>query len=116
MAYLASENPTFAPAFRQVTDITTGKPITVTTSFAHGYVTGTIVRLYVPISWGMFQANHLFAPITVTSDTQFTMPLDSTPFDAFVTPASPVQYPQCVPIGEITSILTAAKNNILPRN
>lgn len=112
MAILAIQDPSFQPAYRIVTAITNGFPALVTTSFDHQYFTGTIVRLYVPIDYGMVQANHLEGSITVTSTTQFTIDIDTTNFDLFAVPASPTQYAQVVPIGEENDILVAATQNI----
>lgn len=113
MVNLALENPTFAPAMRIITAITNAYPAIVTTSFAHGYINGTIIRLYIPKDYGMTQANHLYAPIMILNDVTFSMDLDTTPFDEFVIPDPQFYYAQCVGIGEINSTLQAAIQNIL---
>ncbi len=117
----ALTNPVYEPARRTITDITRAFPAQVTTSFAHNYITGTIVRIDIPetptgaTSIGMTQINQMFGPITVTSDTTFTLPIDSTNFDTFVGPSTLfTNYPQAVPIGEVSSILDAAVQNVLP--
>jgi len=117
MAILAVESPTIQPAMRIISDLSNGNPATVTTTFAHDYVTGTIVRLFLPSGYGMDQANQQQGTITVTSTTQFTIDIDTTLFEAFTTPVDfpeTQQYPQVVPIGEINSILSAAAENVLP--
>lgn len=90
----------------------------VTTTFAHGYVTGTIVRLDIPPADGMQQANQLTGAIVVNVPTQFIMSIDSTHFDSFSIPSSPPPgtntCAQVVPIGEVNEILTAAVQNVLP--
>ena len=110
--------PVFQPAMRLIAAITQSFPMTVTTTFAHQYKTGTIVRLDIPPADGMPQANQQFAPITVTGPTTFTMPIDATKFEPFAIPVSPPPFvntcAQVVPIGEINSILTAAVQNVLP--
>lgn len=117
MAILATQYPIYKPAMRIITDITNAFPASVTTSFDHLYITGTIVRLYVPTGFGMVQANHLQGLITVTGDTTFTIDIDTTYFDVF---AAPVVFPydrqssMVVPIGEDNSILLAATQNVLP--
>lgn len=111
----ANPSPTYQPAMRIITAISNSKPASVTTSFAHNYITGTIVRLYVPLGFGMTQANQLFSSIIVTSPTTFTMDIDTINFDQFVIPAGPTegQSAEVVPIGEISEILTAATHNVL---
>ena len=114
---LAYQYPVFQPVMRVVTAITNAFPALVTTSFAHNYVTGTVVRLIVPPGFGMTQANQLYAPIIVTSSTQFTIAIDTTQFTPFTTPdvyPQTSQYAQCIPFGENNDILTAAYQNVLP--
>jgi hypothetical protein len=122
--YYAQPFPVFQRAMRNVLSITQDEQALVTTTFDgvnpgnHQYSTGLIVRLYVPNGFGMVQADKLTGVITVVNDTQFTITIDTTNFDAFVIPdwqpgnfATPAQV---VPIGEITSILTEATQNVLP--
>lgn len=115
---IAVMNPIFQPSMRIITAISNSNPAIVTTSFAHNYVTGTIVRLDIPPADGMQQANQFSGPILVLSPTTFSMPLDTTNFDAFAIPPSPPPTvntcAQAVPIGEVNSILTAAVQNVLP--
>lgn len=106
-------DPMFRPAARQIASIDNAALATITTTFAHGYISGTIVRLYIPFSYGMQQAEHAVGAIVVTGDTTFTMGLDTSTYDTFSIPATVYQYPQVVPIGEINSILTAAFMNVL---
>lgn len=117
MAILATQNPTYKPSMRIISAITNAHPAAVTTTFDHGYITGTICRLYIPAGYGMLQAHSLFGPITVTGTDTFTIEIDTSTFDPYTTPASfpdDRQYAQVVPIGEITSILDAATRNVLP--
>ncbi len=109
-AYIAIPFPMYQPALRLIQTITNSNPITITTTFDHQYISGTIVRLFISPENGMWQANQFFGPITVTSPTTFTMDLDSTSFDAFVDHGSA----QVIPIGELSLMLTAAKRNVLP--
>lgn len=113
MSTVATLNPTFAPAMRVINAITKAETASITTSFDHSYITGTVVRLYIPLEYGMQQAQHAVAPITVTGTDSFTMLLRTVNFDAFSVPGSPGQCAQVVPIGEVNSILTAAFVNIL---
>lgn len=115
--------PVYQPAMRTITAITNAFPALVTTNINHNYVTGQWVRIIVPETFGMVQINKMQGYITVTSPTQFTIELDTIPFDAFVVPAdrvypegptSQVQYAQVIPIGERYNQFNAAVKNVLP--
>ena len=113
----AFRRPVFQPSMRIITAITNAAIASVTTSFAHNYVTGTIVRLVIPLGVGMPQANDLFAPIVVTSHTTFDILIDTSLFDPFIIPSPPPLHYTCaqaVPMAEINSILRAAVHNALP--
>lgn len=117
MAILAQPFPVFQKAMRIISAITNANPAAVTTTFNHQYVTGMIVRLNIPNGFGMVQANQLYGAIVVTGDTTFTIDIDTTTFDVFAAPSSfPLnyQYAQCTPIGEISPLLSAATQNVLP--
>ena len=114
----ASQSTVFKPAMRIIQNITQTDIAEVTTTFAHGYLSGLTVRLYVPLAYGMVQADHLIGDITVTSDVTFTIPIDTTNFDPFVIPPGTTigqdQYcPIVVPIGEQTSQINQSFNNVL---
>ncbi len=118
--FVAFTNPLMQPAMRQVIAITNAVIPTVTTKQPHLYITGTIVRMYVPSTsvgknwYGMPQIQHQQSEITVTGASTFTLnDINTLYYDAFVIPASPTQYAQVVPIGENNKILTAAEHNIL---
>lgn len=117
MRFYANPSPIFQPAMRLVTAITNANPAAVTTSFDHDYRTGDIVRLYVPIWYGMRRADKLKGEITVTSATEFAIDIDTTGFNAFSIPAPVPWYvdstAQVVPVGEISSNLGAAVQNVL---
>lgn len=114
----AYPNPIFQPAMRVITGITNANPVSITTSFAHQYQTGLIVRINMPPDWGMNMLNQAYAPITVTSPTTFTMPIDTTTFAPFLTPPLNPGHnwtaPQCVPIGSVSSDIYLATQNVLP--
>jgi hypothetical protein len=114
MTIAAIPFPIFQPAMRIITAITNSNPAIVTTSFNNQYISGTIVRLDIPLGFGMQQMNQQFAPITVLSPTSFSIAIDSTSFDSFIVPGGNLQYAQSVAIGEISQILTAAVQNVLP--
>ena len=111
----AVPNPTFQPAMRIVTAISQSNPAVITTSFAHQYNSGIIVRLDIPIANGMQEISSIpyppkSYPITVTGGTTFTVPVDSGSFQAFVN----VECAMVCPIGELNSQLTDAERNVLP--
>lgn len=114
MSIQAQQFPVFQPAMRIITGITNGYPCTITTSFDNSYVTGTIVRIDIPVGFGMQQLNQQTAPITVINSTQFTIPIDTTFYDTFVVPAGNKQYAQSIAMAENNDILTAAVQNVLP--
>lgn len=113
MPIIALSDPTFQPAMRVITAITQANPAQVTTSFAHDYLTGLIVRLNIPEGFGMQQANQLYGPIIVTGNTTFTIDIDTTTMDAFAVPVGNTQYALVTPIGEINSQLYQATRNVL---
>lgn len=110
----ANPNPYEIPAISEIAAITNAFPALVTTTFANNYLTGGIVRLYIPHYCGMTQADKLQGAITVTGPTTFTITIDTTRFDPFVAPPSPsLTPPQVVPLGEETEFLDSAFRNIL---
>jgi hypothetical protein len=114
--YYANPNPLFQPAMRLIAAITNASPAVVTTTFAHQYISGNIVRLDIPPACGMQQANQQFGPISVISPTTFSIAIDTTLYYAFVIPTfNPLvnTAAQCIPMAEINSILTAAVQNQL---
>jgi hypothetical protein len=114
----AVQMPVFQPSMRIISAITQSNPASVTTTFAHQYLNGCIVRLDLPDAVGMQQLNQMFGPITVTGSTTFTLPIDTTSFEAFAIPVDPLpQVNTCamvVPIGEQASNLDSAVQNVLP--
>src|SRR5690606_6564863 len=86
MAIVALTNPTYQPAMRVITAITNAYPAVITTSFDHDYSTGLYVRFIIAPGGGMVQLNNKAAYITVLNATQFSIPIDTTPFDVFVVP------------------------------
>lgn len=108
-------DPVYRPQLMVVTAITQASPAVVTTNINHNYLTGTIVRLWIPLEAGMQQlANQEQLIITVLSPTTFSIPVDTTWFDPFVAPAGATQQcAQVFPVGEDTFMLTMASTNIL---
>ncbi len=113
MPILAQQYPVFKPVMRIITNITNSILPEVTTSFAHGYISGLIVRIIIPQGYGMHEINQLSTPIDVTSSTTFTIDIDTTMFTPFITPEIQLQYPQVIPFGEDNSTVYGAYRNIL---
>ncbi len=121
--YYAVASPTYQPAMRNILSITQANPALITTTFDglvggdHDYLTGLIVRIFIPVGFGMLQMDKLDAQITVVNDTQFTLDIDSTAFDAFSVPAANPGHrftpAQVMPTGEINSLLSQATRNVL---
>ena len=120
-ACYANPNPIFQPAARLIESITNANPAVVTTTFAHQYQTGTIVRLDIPPADGMQQANQLTGTITVLSPTTFAIDIDTTHFAPFAIPSAPARITYVcafvVPIGvtqtSINQAVRIATVNIL---
>src|ERR1700679_995840 len=84
--YFAIQNPVYMPSIRLINAITQAENASVTTSFDHGYISGTVVRVDVPELFGMPQINQMAGTIAVTGDTTFTIDIDSRFYDPFVVP------------------------------
>ena len=106
--------PIYQPAMRIVSVITNGFPAQVTTTFAHDYVDGAIVRLIIPPKYGMQQANQLQGAIQIIDSTSFYISIDTTLFDPFSQPVGARQCSQVTPVGEIANTLKSAVVNVLP--
>lgn len=128
-AYIPSYSylfPVFQPAMRVIAAIAntpTSPYTTVTTTLSNQYHVGTIVRLDIPLLFGMQQLNQQVGTIlNITNSTTFTISVDTRGFDPFVLPVTfPPQYQdaQVVPIGSQVNMVNAvdvaiATQNILP--
>lgn len=114
----AEPKPLFGPAMRLIAGITNSSPALVTTTFAHGYITGTIVRFDIPPADGMQEINQQTAAISVLSPTTFSAPIDTTNYTPFAIPIGVSPHvntcAQVVPIGEVNLLLNAAVKNLAP--
>jgi hypothetical protein len=100
---------------RIISAITNANPAVVTTSIDHDYVDGSIVRLLVPLIFGMTQINGKKGKITVLSSTTFSIDINTIHFDSFSIPSPlPDAYTcaQVIPVGEIASTLQGATKNV----
>jgi hypothetical protein len=73
-----------------------GVAVQNTTTEANTYIVGMAVRLMVPQTYGMYQANNLIGTITEINGLNFTLNLDSSLFDAFVVPSGNVEQPATI--------------------
>lgn len=101
----------FIPNRQTISNITQAKPAVVTTSQAHGYSSGLLVRLFLPLDVGMNQLDNQIYEITKIDDTNFSIPVNTTNFDTFSV-GSTNQTPQVIPVGSLeNSILEPTENN-----
>lgn len=90
------------PSSLQITAITQASPMVITIQVANSsteaniYIVGMAVKLFVPVTYGMYQANNLVGTITAISGSQFTLNLDSSQFDPFVVPSGNVEQPATI--------------------
>jgi len=90
------------PSSLVITNITQSAPMVVsvaignTTTEANTYIVGMAIRLFVPVTYKMYQANNLVGTITAINGLDFTLNLDSTLFDAFVIPSGNVEQPATI--------------------
>lgn len=114
---IIAAGPTFEPYATVASSITNAAVPTVTTTFAHSYVDGTIVRFDIPHACGMHQLNQQTSPILVTGPTTFTISIDTTQYDTFSFPSGlgPLvdRCTSILPIGELNSTLKASLVNVL---
>jgi hypothetical protein len=119
---MALANTLYIPAAKIITAITNANPARVTTSVAHNYVNGGIVRIVIPPantieSHGMQQIDQQFAPITVINPTNFYIAINTTAYEPFVVPSPQKQFAQSIAIAEVNeSLLSAVSNSLNPQD
>lgn len=104
--------PIWKSVRNSITAITNANPGVVTTSTAHGYFSGLIVRFEFFADFGMQQLLGNIYPIIVLSPTTFSIDANTTTYDPFFI-SSTVQVPQVVAVGEIASTLKNSEQNLL---
>ncbi len=102
------------PSALEISAITQSFPCVITASAntdqTNTYVTGQLIRLNVPKSFGMYQINGQVAKVTAVNGSNITVPIDSTQYDPFVIPASTAEQPASLsPAGSRN--LTLGNNN-----
>jgi len=86
------------PSSLNITAITNAYPMVVTAivnpiTESNSYIVGQVVRLTVPRSYGMFQANNLQGQILAINSLNFSLDIDSRQFDVFAVPSGNVEQP-----------------------
>ncbi len=82
---------TYTPGVLDLSNVSKANPATVTTTENHSYVVSQEVQFFIPQQWGMRQLNTLTGYVlSVPTPTTFTVNIDTTFFDAFVTPTPPM--------------------------
>lgn len=100
--------PQFYPRHRFITKATQASSMVVTMSVTHGFTVGQAVRLVVPSSYGMVEADGLIGTVTaidttLASGNTITLDIDSSAFTAFAFPATadvPFSAALVIPVGE----------------
>lgn len=87
------------PSSLQITAITRSSPMVVTAVVSNSsvesntYIAGMAVRLFVPTTYGMYQANNLVGTILAINGNDFSLNINSSQFDSFVVPSGNVTQP-----------------------
>ena len=88
---------TFIPSTLLITAISKSLPMQVTftvpSTGSNTYIPGQLVRLKIPRSYGMSQANGLTGRILTVSLNSMTLNIDSSAFDTFTVPAAGSESP-----------------------
>lgn len=90
------------PSSLLITNITQSSPMIVSvaignvTTEANTYSVGMAIRLFVPVTYNMFQANGLVGTIIEIIGTDFTLNLDSSQFDSFIIPTGNTEQPATI--------------------
>ncbi len=85
------------PSSLLITGMTRACPMTITftvpSTSSNTYQVGQLVKLFVPRTWGMYQADGLIGKILTVGATTMTVNIDSTQFDTFVDGSSSAETP-----------------------
>lgn len=92
------------PSALEITAITNSKPMIVTTEAdpvnqQNNYISGQLVRLFIPYGYGMQQANGMTAKILLVAGNDFTLDVNSTNFDTFSVPSTGIKPASLSPAG-----------------
>ena len=85
------------PSALEITAISLSAPMVISTTMnsdqVNTYIPGQLIKLLIPNSFGMWQANNKIATVTAVSGSNITVNIDSSQFDAFVVPAITAEQP-----------------------
>lgn len=90
------------PSSLAITSISQSSPMVVGVAIqnasteANTYIVGMAIRLMVPQTYRMYQANNLIGTITAINGSNFTLNIDSSLFDPFVVPSGNVEQPATI--------------------
>jgi len=76
----------YLPKRREISDVTLAIEPTVTTTEAHGYAVGQLVRLHVDKRYGMDIEGKKATVLSVPTTTTFTVDYDTSALSTYVTP------------------------------
>lgn len=104
----------FFPEVHRIQSISQSNLAVITTVDSFEYHAGLYVRIVIPYVTGMQQINGNIYLITILSSNSFSIPINSTDFEAFTLNAK--QSAQVVPIAELNNTFDNAVENIGPNN
>lgn len=85
------------PSALIITGMTRSCPMTITFTVpdnaSNTYQPGMLVKLFVPRTWGMYQADNAVVKILTVGATTMTVNIDSTQFDTFVDGSASAETP-----------------------
>lgn len=108
------------PSSMVIINITKSYPMVVTVdinpvSESNTYIEGQLVKLFVPITYKMFQADGLQGKVLSNNGTDITLDIDSTLFDSFIVPSGTVLQPASLaPSGSRNLQYTNGTNIVVP--
>lgn len=108
------------PSSLLITAITQSAPMVVTvaignsSSEANTYIVGMAVRLFVPVSYGMYQANNLVGTIKAINGANFTLNIDSSLFDPFHIPSGSLETPASISPNGSRNLQYDNSTNLVP--
>jgi len=88
----------FIPKRRLLLSVTNAQTPTLTTSEDHEYNVGDIIRINVPLSYGIQIQYEVATILSIPSSTTMVVDFDTSRLNAFVVPAAPYTPAQVVPI------------------
>lgn len=107
------------PSALVITNITKSYPMVVTivinpVTEANTYTVGQLVRLNIPYSYQMFQANGLVGQIVSVNGNDIALDINSTNFDVFVVPSTPQIPASLSPSGSRNTEYNNGNASVLP--